>query len=146
MSGERQHVPVRIYQTQELLMMVVPMPGLEPDNIAITVAGDRVTVHGEERGPHQHDTDVLVAEGTIGPYDREVRLPQPVNGQLTNATYGNGLLVLSMPKLAPGESVGAEEFRLEVVEATRGERVGHVGRDVRPARSGERRRGMRRAG
>ena len=79
------------------------MPGLEPQDIAIIINGDRVTMRGASRGPRQEQPELLVSEWTIGPYYREVSLPQPVNGVLTNATYENGVLVLSMPTLEPGE-------------------------------------------
>lgn len=74
---------------------------------------------------------LVLAEWAVGPYYREVSLPEPVNGALTNATYGNGDLVLSMPKAQAGDALAAE-IRLEAVDSTRGEHVGHVGRAVNP--------------
>ena len=58
---------------------------------------------------------------------REIELPHPVDGTLTNATYGNGVLVLSMPKAESGRATTPAEFVLEVTEATRGGRTGHTG-------------------
>ena len=71
----------------------------------------------------------------MGPYYREVVLPQPVDGALTNATYGNGVLVLSMPMLHQGEQGGYTEFRLEADKGARGQRVGHTGSDIQPTTS-----------
>jgi len=71
----------------------------------------------------------------MGPYYREVVLPQPVDGALTNATYGNGVLVLSMPMLQSGEQEGYTEFRLEADKGARGQRVGHTGSDIQPITS-----------
>jgi hypothetical protein len=68
----------------------------------------------------------------MGSYYRELVLPQPVNGMLTNATYGNGVLVLSMPKLVPGTPGEDMEFRLETIKNTRGQRIGHTGSDRKP--------------
>jgi HSP20 family protein len=124
-------LPVRLYQTGERLTIAAPMPGLQPKDIRVKVAGDRVVIHGEERGPHQHGLDLLLEEWTIGPYHREVDLPAAVDGSLANATYGNGVLVLSLPR-ATGRGVRAE-LRLTSTGATRGEHVGHVGREARPA-------------
>ena len=59
-------------------------------------------------------------EWTIGPYYREIVLPQRVNGLLTQATYGHGVLVLAMPALAPGTPGSYTAFELEGVSATRG--------------------------
>jgi hypothetical protein len=61
-----------------------------------------------------------------------VILPQLVDGALTNATYGNGVLVLSMPKLAPGAQGRNTEFRLQALTDTRGQRVGHTGAHIEP--------------
>jgi hypothetical protein len=60
-----------------------------------------------------------------------------VNGALTNVTYGNGVLVVVMPKVRRGEHGVPAEIRLEPIEATRGERVGHVSRTVRPTTTEE---------
>lgn len=136
-TSRAQAIPVRVYQTSDRIMVAAPMPGLEPENIAILVAGDRVVIRGEERGPHQRDMDLLVAEWSFGPYEREIALPQPVSGRLTNATYGNGVLLLSMPKALEGQAGDHAELRLASIDSTRGEHVGHVGRVVRP--SGDRR-------
>lgn len=141
-----QEIPVRIYESSALIVLVAPMPGLEPGDISATIEGDRVVIHGEERGPRQHERDLLLAEWTIGPFRREVTLPQPVDASLTNATYGNGVLVLSMPKAAAGKKTPRQVIRLQVIEATRGERVGHTGHDVRPTTDTEHQRGLRRAG
>lgn len=72
---------------------------------------------------------------TVGPYVRELTLPEPVDAELANATYGNGVLVLSLPKAEAGRKPRDAEIRLDVFESTRGARVGHVGHDVRPAKS-----------
>lgn len=89
-------------------------------------------IHGDERGPHQDDVDLAIAEWSVGPYHRELDLPEPVNGAATNATYGNGVLVLSMPKLGPGHPGWSAEFRLVTVATAHGERVGHTGREPVP--------------
>lgn len=127
MKHQSQTVPVRIYQNDNQLVLVAPVAGLEPGDITVAIDGKRVTIRGSERGPHQHDLDLLVAEWTIGPYHREVILPQSVDGSLTNATYGNGVLVLTMPKAKPAQKGARAKFTLEALEPTRGERVGHTG-------------------
>ena len=137
MSAPAQPLPLRVYYTSHRIMVAAPMPGLEPSDIAISVTGDHVTIHGRERGPHQHDRALLLAQWSVGPYDGEVALSEPVDGSLTNATYGNGVLVLAMPKAKDGRPGVAAEIRLESIDATRGERVGHVSRAVRPATTEE---------
>ena len=136
-----QTLPVRIYETERRIMVVSPMPGLEPGDIEVTIEGDRVTMHGRARGPHQHDLTLLVSEWSIGPYHREVRLPVRVAAELANATYDNGVVVLCLPKAAAGAAPSRAEIKLDPIEATRGEHVGHVGREVVPTSTREHRAG-----
>ena len=138
-QGQPNVVPVRTYTRDGRIMSAAPMPGLEPHDISVTVADAHVTIRGQERGPRQHERDLLLAEWTVGPYERQIELPQPVNGALANATYGNGVLVLALPILASGQPSVRSEFVLEVIAATRGERVGHSGRDLHPTTTRERR-------
>jgi HSP20 family protein len=135
-----QSVPVQIHQSDAHIVLAAPMPGLEPQDISVVIAGDKVSINGSYRGSRQEKGDVLTSEWTIGPYAREVVLPQPVNGRLTNATYGNGVLVLAMPKTPVEDEDGHAEFRIEVVQATLGQRIGHTGSDVQPTTTEEHRR------
>jgi len=80
----------------------------------------------------QNRRDVLLDEWKIGPYSREACLPQAVDGSLTNGTYGNGVLLLSMPKAHAGEGGIGTEIQLSEINATRGERMGHAGSEIRP--------------
>jgi HSP20 family protein len=130
-------VPLQVHQADNRLVLAAPMPGLEAQDIAVSINGNRVTIQGEYRGSRQNQPEILISEWTIGPYYREVVLPQPVDGALTNATYGNGVLVLSMPTLQPGEQGGYTEFRLETDKGARGQRVGHTGSNLQPITPGQ---------
>ncbi len=130
MTTTGQPVPVRVYETDRRVMVAMPLPGLEPGDIELTVESERLTVHGRERGPHQHDLRLVMAEWSVGPYHREIPLPTPVAVDLTNATYENGVLVLSLPKTTANHSRGRADIRLSPVAATRGEHIGHIGRDA----------------
>jgi HSP20 family protein len=140
MSGDTAHVPVRVYQSSDRLMVAAPLPGLEPQDIAVRVTGETLLIHGDVRGVRQEERDLLAAEWTIGPYHRELRLPQPVNGAQANATYGNGVLVLVLPKMEAGGAAVEAEFRLQVLDAPRGQRVGHHGHDLSPTTTEDHRR------
>ncbi len=130
--SDQQSLPLRIHQTADHIVLTTPMPGLSATDISVRIHGQTVAIRGEYRGPGQEARDLLLAEWTVGPYVREVTLPEPVNGALANATYGNGVLVLSMLKLGRGRPRDDAEFRLAVVETARGQRVGHTGSDNEP--------------
>ena len=141
-----QMVPVRVYQGDGRIMVAAPLPGLEASDIAVTVAGDTVTIRGAPgRGARQDERDVLVSEWRVGPYYRELRLARPVDGARTNATYGNGVLVLAMPKLGAAEQHVQTDIHLEVLAATRGQHVGHTGHDMHATTTRAHRQQMRAA-
>jgi HSP20 family protein len=125
-----QQLPIRVYQSKNQFAVAAPMVGLEPEDIQVTVDGDRVTIHGDERGPRQHRLDLIQAEWTIGSYRREIVLPGHVDGTPANATYGNGVQVLTLPKAKKTTKLTKTEFGLEPIRPTMGERVGHMGHDI----------------
>ena len=67
MEREAQTVPVRIFHGPEQIVLAAPMPGLEAEDISVTVADKRVTIIGKERGPGQHERELAVSEWSIGP-------------------------------------------------------------------------------
>jgi HSP20 family protein len=131
--------PVRLYCSAARVMLAVPLPGLRPQDITVTVTARRVTIEARSRGPREETRDHVLAEWWVGPYYREVVLPGPVNGVLANATYGNGVLVLALPKLDPGQPSADAAFRLEADRPPRGVRVGHAGRTRQPTSTEEHR-------
>jgi len=139
MEREPQRIPVRLSNSEDLVLLAAPMPGLEPQNISVSITDRVVQIKGEERGPRQHELDLKLAEWGIGPYFREVSLDQPVNGAMTNATYGNGVLVLSIPKAKSGTGSNTQ-FQLKAIEPTRGERIGYTGSEIRPTGNDEKER------
>jgi HSP20 family protein len=136
---QTQRLPVRIYQSVNQFALAAPLAGLEAEDIQITIDGKRVTIHAKQRGPRQDGLDLLRAEWNIGPYHRKINLPEKVDGSLANATYGNGVLVLTLPKTNGKPKSTRAEFTLEAITPTRGERVGHVGHEIMPTTTEERR-------
>jgi HSP20 family protein len=134
---EDQKIPVRIHRSNDRVTLSAPMPGLAPEDITVTITDNSVSLRGEDHSPGQHDLDLILNEWTIGPYKREVTLPERVRGDLANATYGNGVLVLSMPIAEAGQKTDNVNFRLQPVGPTRGERVAHSGQEMHPRSTAE---------
>lgn len=68
--------------------------------------------------------ELLLDEWSIGEYHRELELPEPVDGSLANVTYGNGVLVISLPKSA---YLTTAVLKLEKVGIDHGEHIGLAG-------------------
>ncbi len=122
--AQAQTIPVNVYETSEDVVIVAPMPGVEPDDIDIEVLGSVVNLRASLRGPHQQDREYLVHEWTYGPYTRSITLPMDVDSAHANASHGNGVLVLSLPKAQRTRTV---KVPLRQVTASEGTHQGHSG-------------------
>ena len=84
---KQQHIPVKVYRTDERLMIAAPMAGLEPENIVVEVTVDgRLVLHGDLRSMLKEVKELLLDEWSVGVYHRELALPAPVNAECANVT------------------------------------------------------------
>ncbi len=85
-----QSLPVKLYRMHDHLTVAAPMPGLEPEDILVEVTEQgQLILHGDRRGSLKEVKEVLLDEWNVGPYHRELILPEPVDGEHANITYGN---------------------------------------------------------
>jgi len=123
---KQQHIPVKVYRTDERLMIAAPMAGLEPENIVVEVTAEgRLILHGNLRGMLKEVKELLLDEWSVGVYHREFELPVAVDAACANVTYGNGVLTVTLPI-----SKQTNPARLTLVRQapTRGQRRGNAGR------------------
>ena len=121
-----QHIPVKVYRSADRLMVAAPTPGLQPEDILVKVTENNVlTIQGELRGILKDIKELLLDEWSVGGYYRELELPNTVDGEHANVTYGNGVLVVALP--ISQQTVPAI-LQLERVGTDHGERVGMAGR------------------
>ncbi|HZP56834.1 MAG TPA: Hsp20/alpha crystallin family protein [Dehalococcoidia bacterium] len=129
-SAAPQVIPVKVYRGDGRITVASPMPGLEPEDIEVDVTHDnRIVLHGGLRGTLKGANRVVEDEWTPGPYHREYRLPDHVDGEMANVTYGNGVVVVALPV-----SDGTRPARLIPHRSgmARGEVTGNTGHPVRP--------------
>jgi HSP20 family protein len=122
---KQQHIPVKVYRTDERLMVAAPMAGLEPENIVVEVTTDnRLILHGNLRGRLKDVKELLLDEWSVGIYHRELALPVAVDGPCANVTYGNGVLTVALPI---SDQTSPARLALERVAPAHGERKGNAG-------------------
>lgn len=134
-TSSAQQIPVKVYRGTERLMIAAAMPGLEPEDILVEVTAEgSLSLHGLERGELKGEKEVLLDEWNPGPYHRRLDLPAAVDGELANLSYGNGVLVVTLPL---AERTRPARLSLERTGPARGERVGSHGHPVRPTTAEE---------
>ena len=122
---KQQHIPVKVYRTDQRLMIAAPMAGLEPEDITVEITAEgHLILHGDLRALLKEIKELLLDEWSVGIYHRELALPVPVNAPCANVTYGNGVLTVALPI---SEQMHPARLTLERVGPAHGERKGNVG-------------------
>ncbi len=99
-----QSVPVNLYETDEALVAVAPLPGVMADDIEIAVEPGRLTITAAMRTAAPKD--YLRHEWHYGPYRREVEIPADFGAQIA-ASFGNGQLAIQLGRGTPDGRVVA---------------------------------------
>src|SRR5260221_4491188 len=122
---KQQHIPVKVYRTDERLMVAAPMAGLEPENIVVEITADgRLLLHGDVRGMLKEIKELLLDEWSVGVYHRELALAVPVDATCANVTYGNCVLTVALPI---SQQTLPARLTLERFAPTHGKRKGNAG-------------------
>jgi HSP20 family protein len=97
-AGERRmKLPIDAYSTDSEVVLVAPMPGVDPDKVEITIEGDTLTIKGEIRPPLEN-VNYIFQERAYGPFMRSLTLNVPVQADKAEASFEHGLLTLTIPK------------------------------------------------
>jgi len=91
--------PVDVAETGDEIDVRAEIPGVDPKDLEITVAGNRLTIAGEKRESHeQSDKDVHFSETRYGSFRRSIDLGSPVDPDQINAEYEHGVLTVKLKK------------------------------------------------
>ena len=101
LPGEAAGTPsIDLFERQDTLMVKAELPGINPEDLDISIIGTTLTVSGVkreetvEKSAYHHRV-----ERRLGSFSRSVRLPCRVRVEDIKATYKKGILQIIMPKL-----------------------------------------------
>jgi HSP20 family protein len=93
--------PVNLRESDEEYLVRCELPGLEMEDLEVTVTGDHLTVTGERADPTPEEGVTLHRrERDFGRFSRALTLPGPVEGDKCRATLRDGILTIRIPKAA----------------------------------------------
>lgn len=88
-----------VNEDDKLVNIVLEVPGLEPENVDISVSGNMLTVQGEKREEKEDKgKDYFHAERRFGKFRRTVELPSNTDTESIKADYKNGVLRITAKK------------------------------------------------
>ena len=100
--GARQHgfwPPVDSYRTEDPpeLVLIVELPGIEPEQVQIVLQNGALIIAGERRRPTKCDRRYQQMEIDRGPFERRIQIHEQVDAEAASATYERGLLQIVLP-------------------------------------------------
>lgn len=109
-AGQRSgNLPLDIHTTQDAIVIRASVPGVNPDDVEITVEGSTVSIRGETKADKPEDGATwLLQEQRYGAFARTIDLAMPVQADKAEAHFENGVLTLTIPK--------AEESKPKVIK------------------------------
>lgn len=95
------NLPLDVYETDGGYVIYAALPGVNPEDIHVSVEDDVLSISGEVANPAFDEKDnvrTLAQERTTGKFARSVRVSTPVESDKIEAAYENGLIKLTLPK------------------------------------------------
>jgi HSP20 family protein len=84
----------------------VEMPGLDEQDIRVSISGNILTIHGEKSLSRKDEKKNFIArEITYGSYERSITLPQNADSQRISASFKKGMLWVNIPKKIAGHGL-----------------------------------------
>jgi HSP20 family protein len=88
-----------MYETDDAVVVKSPIPGVDPDDIDISVTGDTLTIKGETKVEKEVKEDNYIRrECRYGSFARTVAIPTSIVADKAEAEFDNGILTLTLPK------------------------------------------------
>ena len=107
------------------LVVRADLPGIDPKDVEITVAGDQLTIRGKrERREEQKRGEFIHREVSYGSFERTIKLPEGTKPDDIKASYNNGVLELTAPL---PEQARTRKVPIQVEGAAAGSGAAEVG-------------------
>jgi HSP20 family protein len=104
-TKEEKTVPARyfipntdIYETDEALMVLMEMPGVEKEDISVKLENDVLRVEGQIDFSKDQEMEPVYTEYNVGHYARAFTLSDKIDQNEIGAELDNGVLTLTLEK------------------------------------------------
>ncbi len=98
-SSEGQ-LSVDVFQGKDEIAIVAPVAGVKPEDVAITVTDNVLTIKGERSsGTTLNKEDCFIQECFWGMFSRSIILPEDVDTTKIDAEFKNNILTIRIPRV-----------------------------------------------
>lgn len=103
-------VASNLYETADSFILQIPMPGVKPEDVEITVQQDTLSVKWQTSVNVPENATTHWTGFATSQHQQNFTLPAAINSEKTEASYENGILTLNLPK--------AEHVKARTVKVT----------------------------
>jgi HSP20 family molecular chaperone IbpA len=90
--------PVDVYETDHDFKIIVALPGVAPEHLAILLDGDHLVIEGKRHLPNSAEAHIRRLEIPYGRFERHIELPTG-HFEMGTREFINGCLVISLRKI-----------------------------------------------
>ena len=94
---------VDIYETNEEIIAVADMPGVDENSVDITLEKNVLTINGYVEPESPENFELTYAEYDVGDYQRSFTLSNEIDMAQIEASVKDGVLHLRLPKAGPAK-------------------------------------------
>ena len=97
-------IKLDVVETPEAFVVKAELPGIAKDKIEVKVEDRNITIGAEFSNEVDANGKSLWQERSYGKFSRSLRLPESVDANATQARHVDGVLQLTLPKVAKTNS------------------------------------------
>jgi HSP20 family protein len=91
--------PVDVLEDPAAIRILAEVPGVNPDDVQISLENNVLTIHGTKQQIAEEHTDRAHRyERTYGAFERRFTVPATVDPAAIKASYEHGVLAITLPK------------------------------------------------
>jgi HSP20 family protein len=119
--GQWMQPSLDVFQKPKEVVVKASLPGVEPDNVEVSITGDALTIKAETKAEEQvEEEDYMCRECHCGSYFRSVVLPHGLTSDKATASFDDGVLTLTIPRETETKP---KVIEVKAKEATKGEKT-----------------------
>ncbi len=101
-AQEREWSPaIEVFEKEDKYVVKAELPGLKEEDVDVSVNDDTLCLKGEKKTEHEvNEEEYHWSERTFGSFLRTIKLPSNVDTKKIEAEYENGMLEITLPKMA----------------------------------------------
>jgi HSP20 family protein len=115
-------MPMEAYRRGDQFFVHLDLPGVNADDVQLTVERNVLSVRAERRSMWQEGDDVMVDETPQGTFARQLFLGENLDADRMEASYDRGILTLTIPvaeKAKPRQiKIGTTQRQPETIETS----------------------------